>query len=641
MTADLTRRGFLAGAGATGLLWLPGAAPAGARRSARLAAASTAGTTLEGTIVADRDGRYARLVPGPPAPLAVREELATAAPGREAARRGLASIVHLTDVHVIDAQGTARVEFLDRYADEPTAFIPFSSAHRPQETLTGHVAAAMIEQVNRIARGPVTGRTFDCAVSTGDNIDNQQVNELTWFLSLLNGGRLAVNSGAGDRYEGVQDTDDLTYDDHYWHPDDDARGDAYKRPPFNFPAYPGLLEAAIAPFESPGLDVPWYSVYGNHDGLVQGNMPATGPVDEYSRGPLKVVNLPAQLSPGAVQRAFEQQDPAVFAALFTGPARPVTPDDARRFADVHEWIETHLDPPTGSGPGPRGHGLDEDNLDAGTLYFTFPIAPGVLGIALDSVNHGGYANGSIGAGQLAWLEARLQEVSSRYVDAGGRTVTTDSDDQLVVLFSHHNLLTMDNPFPDPFRPDEARAQADEVRALVQRYPNVVAWVNGHSHVNRVIPQGTFWEISTAAHVDWPQQARLVELADNGDGTLSIFGTIIDHAAPARAPDEVPAAGPDRVLGLASISREVAWNEPQRKGYALGEPHDFNVELLLPAPFDLATLGGGRAADPVPAGPPGGVLPATGGRPAAAIVLGGAAVAGSLALRRRVCAPRQS
>jgi hypothetical protein len=66
-----------------------------------------------------------------------------------------------------------------------------------------------------------------------------------------------------------------------------------------------------------------------------------------------------------------------------------------------------------------------------------------------------------------------------------------------------------------------------------RFPNVVAWVNGHTHVNRVNPvpdptgyTGGFWEITTAAHVDYPEHARIIELVDNRDGTLSIFGTVI-------------------------------------------------------------------------------------------------------------------
>src|SRR5688572_31653354 len=35
--------------------------------------------------------------------------------------------------HIIDVQSPSRVEFLDRYADNECAQIPFSSAFRPQE----------------------------------------------------------------------------------------------------------------------------------------------------------------------------------------------------------------------------------------------------------------------------------------------------------------------------------------------------------------------------------------------------------------------------------------------------------------------------------------------------------------------------
>jgi hypothetical protein len=111
-----------------------------------------------------------------------------------------------------------------------------------------------------------------------------------------------------------------------------------------------------------------------------------------------------------------------------------------------------------------------------------------------------------------------------------------------------------------------------VRDLLLRFPNVVLWVNGHTHVNGVVPHrrhpespllGGFWELNTASHVDWPQQARLVELVDNGDRTLSIFGTIVDHCAPATPPTTLNLDSP--------IGRR-------------GTLADRNVELLLPAPF---------------------------------------------------------
>jgi hypothetical protein len=90
----------------------------------------------------------------------------------------------------------------------------------------------------------------------------------------------------------------------------------------------------------------------------------------------------------------------------------------------------------------------------------------------------------------------------------------------------------------------------------------------------------FWELSTGAIADWPVQARAVELVDNGDGTLSNFGTLVDHAAP---PDPADAIG---LWRLASIYREVAANDPHRgwDSTAAGTATDRNVELLLPAPF---------------------------------------------------------
>ncbi len=301
---SMSRRTFLrATAVVTAATALPmGAAATASARARTLATALVPeGTTLAVALgLADGTG-YRRVTELPGWPLAVRDDLAAPRSGREARRTPLATIVHLTDVHVIDAQSPARVEFLDRYADQPAQAIPFASAWRPQETLTAQIADAMVRQLRRVGAGPVTGRPYDVAVSTGDNTDNQQANELDWFLTALDGGELRVNSGAPDRYEGVQDTDPTTFDDHYWHPDEigalvGGAPDRYKRQ-LGFPDLPGMLGAAIAPFTTVGLPCPWYSCYGNHDGLLQGNSPAVPPLPSIATGPLKVVNLPAGLSP--------------------------------------------------------------------------------------------------------------------------------------------------------------------------------------------------------------------------------------------------------------------------------------------------------------------------------------------------------
>ena len=100
--------------------------------------------------------------------------------------------------------------------------------------------------------------------------------------------------------------------------------------------------------------------------------------------------------------------------------------------------------------------------------------------------------------------------------------------------------------------------------------------------------GGFWEINTASHVDWPQQARTVEIVDNRNGTLSIFGTIVDHAAPTSYGKH-----PKSALELASLSRELGandWQENSRpengQDGRRGRLEDRNVELLVPAPFRL-------------------------------------------------------
>src|SRR5438045_2938707 len=181
------------------------------------------------------------------------------------------------------------------------------------------------------------------------------------------------------------------------------------------PDYPGLLPAATTPFDAPGITIPWYSCYGNHDGLLSGNMPGVlpgdvRPLDSISTGSVKPIDLGAGVSPSDLQNAFG--NPSQVATLLmqgSPPVRTVTADAERRALSIDDWINAHL---ASSGtPGPHGHGYVEEMLGTTQLYYTFSVAPGVLGISMDTVNHGGYADGSIGTAQMAWLEARLIEAS--------------------------------------------------------------------------------------------------------------------------------------------------------------------------------------------------------------------------------------
>ena len=152
------------------------------------------------------------------------------------------------------------------------------------------------------------------------------------------------------------------------------------------------------------------------------------------------------------------------------------------------------------------------------------------------------------------------------------------------MFSHHPSDMMTNLAPDPRDRDEPIHSGDELVAVLHRHPQVVAWVNGHCHRNRITPRRhvesrrSFWEINTASLIDPPQQARVIEVASNGDGTLSLFTTVIKAHSPASAPrtDLSP-------VGLASLDRELAFNDPALVDRR-GSRTDGNTELLLIDPL---------------------------------------------------------
>lgn len=513
---------------------------------------------------------YRRLEAGRGYPLVVREELARARRSRDDRRTAVASLVQFTDLHIIDAQSPMRFEYLA--ATAPPFF-------RPQETLGTQAAAQLVARVNQLATGPFGGRPFDCVVATGDNSDNNEELELDWFLSIMSGGAIVANSGAPGDWEGVQHTGDALY----YNPEHHIR-DRYKRQ--GFPRIDGFFDRVIAEHASEGLATPWYSVFGNHDGSIGGSVPADwAPLEDLYTGTTKFTGftsdaanatLAAQLSAGIpTQFRGDESVDAGWQVAADARRRPFTPG---------EFMAAHLKPAV-TGAGPEGHGFTQAAIDADVTYYTFPIAPGVTGVALDSTNRAGGARGSLGTAQRVWLEAVLRAGSRTYYDGDGTRVVHPVADELFVLFSHHTSGSMDNLVTDPRHPLEARHRGEEIVALAQRFPNVLAWVNGHSHSNSITPRPGpspdrgFWEINTASHVDFPQQARIIEVCDNRDGTLSLFTTLIESAAPYRADYDDGTQG-----GLASLYRELAFNDPNNTGRHAGDPKDQNTELLLVNPL---------------------------------------------------------
>ncbi|MFI5759025.1 TIGR03767 family metallophosphoesterase [Streptomyces sp. NPDC051569] len=510
---------------------------------------ATARTTLD-TVATPRgpSAAFRRLGDGPGWPRVVRDQLAAPRSGRAGRRTVLSSFVQLTDLHLVDVQHPVRTEYLRSQG---------VSAWRPQEALTVPGAVSLIERINALTAGPATGAPLSFAVTTGDNTDNNSRTELDWFLTVMSGGRISPNTGDGLRYEGVQNSGERLF----WHPEDALR-DTDKQ--YGYPRVDGFLAAAIRSVNSPGLRIPWYSTVGNHDSLASGAIAdRSGFLAEFAVGGRKLYGVPDADAKKLTEVLSQGGDPAggelVDLLRHSKRAmRSVTPDPGRAPFGPREYLTAHLDPAR-AGAGPAGHGYTTANLDSDTLYYTFPMGGNVTGISLDTTDRAGHFTGSLDTTQLNWLKRTLDEHRDGYV----------------VVFSHHNSWTMTNTTPDPRRPGEARHNGDEVVALLRKHRSVLAWVNGHSHRNAILPHGTFWEISTASHIDFPQLARVIEVADNGDGTLSLFTTLIESAAPHRTD-----FGDLSQTGLAALYRELAANAPGSTAKPAGASTDRNTELLL-------------------------------------------------------------
>jgi metallophosphoesterase (TIGR03767 family) len=480
----------------------------------------------------------------------------------------LLAIAHLSDTHVMDHQSPGRAELVDRFSDPDSPLRPdigIIGTYRAQELFTYQVAEAMIQAVRRIAAAPVCAAPLDFAVITGDATDNCQLNELRSYIDLLDGGAVVPDSGDRQRYEGVAAP--TVEDERYWHPDGGPAD--LPRTRYGFPAVPGVLAAARRPFRAAGIGLPWYAVHGNHDNMMQGTVRPVGMVAGFAVGGVKLVTPPDDIDAAETLARFSEAEAEALAELGRGTRLAVTPDPGRAMITRADHIREHFQ----SRGQPAGHGYGARNVADGSAYYAFDH--GVMRcVVLDTVNHHGGWQGSIDEGQLSWLEAELASSAARPV----------------VLFSHHPLETLVNDT----RPPGAgrRVLAAELRAVLLAHPCVVAWLNGHTHLHAVsaVTDGSgsgFWQITTASHIDWPQQARIVEFLATPEG-LAIGCTVIDSAAATAYQGSADPAD------LAALARELAANDWQVRslitaegGAGAGAASDRNVVLAIDWPRTAA------------------------------------------------------
>lgn len=536
-------------------------------------------TTLDARIGRDApaDGGWSPLVLRP------GEEHTGEAPDRHG--RTLATLIHLSDLHLCDAESPARQEHLDHHGDPGAPYagrLGTIGTYRPQEILTVQVAAAALRAVHRLDRGPLAGSAPDAVVVTGDVTDNAQRNELSWYEALMTGRTIAPRSGDRTRSSWVGSRDAGGWWRQYWHPDGSPAGERDDLPTelYGYPLLPGLVEAARRDVRSPGSPLPWLSVHGNHDALLQGTLQPTDALRSLAVGTARIVDLAPDQNPLAVLEGIAASGPARALDDADAPRVPVVADRGRALVTEQEFRAVgaeHTAPDCSADPA--------DSPDSGAHT---PVGDRhgnawardvgeVRLIALDTVDpHGGW-QGSLDADQLAWLSAQLDAAAGRYV----------------VIASHHPSWTLTNAWAPPGAPP--RVLAGEVLALLLRHPGVVAWLAGHVHAHSALwhrapgargdAGGGLWEVTTASLIDWPQQLRVLELVREPGGTLALAATVVDHAGPTRwDPEDLD--DPD---ALAAISRTLAVNDyrarhdPSRLLLAAGRPGDRNAVWRLPDP----------------------------------------------------------
>jgi 3',5'-cyclic AMP phosphodiesterase CpdA len=454
------------------------------------------GSTLRATL-RDADGDGA-LEPGPGEPFVTRAGLGVR-PGP--ATRTLATVGIISDAHVRDEESPARAPFLDRFGP------PVDSTFRPQEALSAQVLDASVRALR--AERP------DAVLVTGDLADNAQSNELSLALTVLRGGIARPDSGAPG-YDGPQRASNP--DPLFYRPDVDA------------PRHPGLLDRAQRPFRARGLGTRLLPLIGNHDLLVQGELPPDAHTQAIATGSLAVTELRRRprLAAGTSPQARVAAIRAVLGGPPLGPQRRVARDPARR----------ELEPAQAVARLRAAAGLPDTGEPR--LDYVADVGRSLRIVALDIVDRAGGSDGLVTPGQLVWLRAQLAAAGQR----------------AVIVATHQ-----------PLRASRGGAAA---LALLDASPAVVAAVSGHTHRHRITARrtahGGYWIIETASLADHPQQARMLRLVRTRGGGRALETWVVDHAGG----------------GLAGVARELAYLDVQggRTQGLAGGRGDRNARLGL-------------------------------------------------------------
>jgi hypothetical protein len=175
--------------------------------------------------------------------------------------------------------------------------------------------------------------------------------------------------------------------------------------------------------------------------------------------------------------------------------------------------------------GSRAKGFDfspgfEGFPESSRGYYAFTARPPIHGgpgqlnqlgmrfYVVNSARRAGSAMGQLDSSQLRWLFKELEA----------------HPNHLAMVVSHHPI-------------EMIKEGREEFVRVLHKYPQVIALLCGHDHSHHIEdfalpgdPERGFWQIQTSSLIDFPQQLRILEVFNNGNGTGTIRTFVINQQA---------------------------------------------------------------------------------------------------------------
>jgi len=402
----------------------------------------------------------------------------------------------MADIHITDKESPAQAIF-DGYKGGNIA------AYSPVMLTTTQVLDAAVQTVNALHKE----KPFDFGIILDDAINQNQYNELRWYIDVFDGKMIKPYSGV-------------------------------KEDPV-----PGPLNDYQDEYKAAGLNktISWYEVIGNHDQFWMG---ADVP-NNYLKNILvgeNILNAGPSLGDPAFlnERGFymgsmdgRTPDGDVYGAgpveNFTAPPKVRAANPDRHALSRSEWMGEFFN----SSTSPKGHGFSLSNVLTGFASYSFEPKAGIpiKIISLDDTMKDTlpnistpYALGSLDNERYDWL---VQEL-----DKG------QAEGKLMIVASHVPIRDEPLNSPGALWTTASPVSEQQLVAKLHTYPNLILWMAGHLHKNTVTafkspddshPELGFWEVETSSLRDFPQQFRMFNIVRNSDNTVSIIITNVDPA----------------------------------------------------------------------------------------------------------------